>query len=83
MLAPSLLLMLPFGVKEFLEWIMYSKSVLVMIFVYLLYGTECVMKRAPLFMVCMELSMMVMCCPFAHMFKLAGLVFSIKVFRFN
>ena len=82
-LESSLLLMLPFCVNESLEWIMYYKSVLVMIFVYLLYGTECVLHCALLLMVCMDLSMMGMCHPFAQIYKLAGLMCYIKAFRLN
>ena len=82
-LAPSLLMILPFCKKYFLEWIIHSKSDLVISFVYLLYSTECVVQRAPCLMVRMDISMMGMCRTFAHMFKLAGLVFSLKEFIMN
>ena len=68
---------------SFLGVICIYKSYLVMSFVYLFYGTECVMQRAPCSMFCMELSMMVMCLPFAQMFKLSGVMCSIKVFMLN
>ena len=40
-------------------------------------------QRTPFLMDFMDLSMMGMCRPFAQMFKLAGLMFSLKTFRSN
>ena len=34
-------------------------------------------------MVCMDLSIIVMCSPCEHMFKLSGLILSLKAFIFN
>ena len=51
MLAPSLFLMLPFCGNEFLDWVINSTSDLVMSFVYILYGTECVVQHATYLMV--------------------------------
>ena len=48
-----------------------------------MYGTECVVQCAHLLMVFMYISMMVMCRPFAHMFKIYGLMCSLKVFMLN
>ena len=73
-------MMIPLCRKEFLELFMHSASNLVMSLVYLLYYTECVVKRAPCLMVCMDHSMMGMCRPFAQIFKLAGLMFSFNTF---
>ena len=40
-------------------------------------------QRDILLMICMDLSMMGTCRPFAHMFTLAGLMCSLKAFRLN
>ena len=60
---------------------MHSTSENFMRFVYMLYVTECVVQRSPSFMVCMELSKIEMCFPFAQMFKLADLMCSFNAFR--
>ena len=80
MFVPILLLILPFYGNGFLKWIVHSTSDLVMRFVYLLQGTECVVQRATCLMVCMELLMMGMCRTFVHRFKLSGLWCSLKAF---
>ena len=77
-LYTSLLLMLTLCGNESLEWIIHPKSDLVMSFVYLLYVIECVVHIAPCLMVCMELSTVGMFCPFAHIFKLSGLMCYLK-----
>ena len=77
-LEPSILMILPFYINGFLEWIMHSTSDLVMRVVYLLYVTECVVQRTPFLMVFMDLSMMGMCHSFAQIFKIAGLMCYLK-----
>ena len=82
-LDPSFLLMLPFCGNDFLEWIIHSTSELVMSFIYILYVTECVVQWSPCLMFCMDLMMMWMYHPFEHMFKIAGLICSLKAFKVN
>ena len=41
------------------------------------------MQHNPFLMVCLDLSMMIMCRPFAHIFKLSGLMCSLKAFMLN
>ena len=76
-------MMMTFCVKEFPECIMYSTSDLVISLVYPLYGKEYVMQRDIFLMVLMNISMMGMCRPCVHMFKLSGLIFSLKAFILN
>ena len=62
---------------------MHSTSKLVISFMYILWDTECVVQRATCLMDCMDLLMMVICCTFSQMFKIDGLVISLKTFRLN
>ena len=62
---------------------MHSTSDLFMSFVYIFYVTDLVVQRCPCLMVCMDISIMGMCRPFAQMFKLSVLISSLKVFRLN
>ena len=79
-LEPSLLLMLPLCDNDF-QWIMNYTSELVMSLMYLFYGTQCVVQRAPCYIVCMDLSIMEICCTFAQMFELSDLMCYLKEFR--
>ena len=83
MLEPSLSMMMPFFRNFFLEWIMYLTSDFVIIFVYILYGTECVVQRAPCLVVCMDHLMIGTCLPFAHMFNLSWMMCYLKALKFN
>ena len=83
MSSPILLLMLPFCGKYFLEWIIHFTSYIVMILVYRLYFTECVVQRAPYLIVFMNISIMGMYHPFLQMFKLAFLRWSLKAYMLN
>ena len=82
-MSPSLLMMLHLCRKQFLEWIMHSKSELVMRTVYLLYGTEGVMQCAPCLVVCMDISIMVICFRFSQIFKLSCLMCCLKELMLN
>ena len=62
---------------------MNSISDLVISLVYLLYVKYFVVQRVSCLMVSMDISMMVISRPFDKIFKLSGLMYSIKEFVFN